>query len=312
MKFNKYSFFLYLVFHFFTKPIYCQSKKEIREQFQIKIDSLNLVIRENNENHKIEFNKILDERNDLKIHLDALKEEQSILKKKNDSLISDFKNIKIEFDKCKQKNENLLMNFRKMSDSLMVINSILNKFEVLQFRRQNDDRYASAELAIIQVSPNEIKGFIGWSAQGTSYFYIEGKFKLNSYIGKVYSIGLAQEENQELMNSIGDFEIVIKDSKLLILNQPINYPLVLGNSILPSIIDGELIHFDNQSDVYLDKNINSKILYHPKEGEPEPGFKIIEIGNLDLINGKNFIWYKIKTDKTTGWVYGEPSLYNLN
>jgi len=131
---------------------------------------------------------------------------------------------------------------------------------------------------------NEVRGYYGWAAQGSESFYFVGKKKGLKIIGKKYSF----YSNDSTACNID------------ILPKGISLISNMGKVVVPiSKIDFPIENLK----IYEEPSTTSKIILENYSSEKND-FNIVEIGQMDKIDEKVNVWYKIKNGNYEGWAFG--------
>ena len=164
--------------------------------------------------------------------------------------------------------------------------------KISSYYMEEESKFIFVDRFVLYTHGQDVIGFYGWAAQGTSEFYLIGKLKGNEIHGTKYSLD---------DSSSTKFKINISPKSIIGMS-------VIDNEVPIDTTDlfGKEDDFANTYDVYELPNKTSKIL-NSKAKLSNKGFKIIEIGkmekNNDEYNPYN-IWYKIKNNQVEGWVFG--------
>ena len=177
--------------------------------------------------------------------------------------------------------------------------------EVIVFNDFDDSKYAPTDFAVLQTTQQNLKGVIGWSAQGMNIYYIEGTLSGKSYTGDVYAL-YYENGNPSKINPVGRFELIIEDSRIVILRHPVGHNLtIISNQI--SKVYGDPSFFEG-STVFAEPNRNANVIYILPENQK---CNILEVGKLESLNGQTNLWYRIKTGNVTGWIFGDLDILSV-
>jgi hypothetical protein len=272
---NHLSSVLFILCSFF---VLSQSKKEQIEDLNFQIDSLKSTLTI----ERLDFNK---SKETLSFDLQNLQTQKEKLLVENDRLSKEIENCRLE--------NNLSVNrLKKLEDSL----SNSNKFQIISFLMNEETEIIAGPIilvdyAVLQISKNELRGFIGKAGQDEWGYFISGIVVNDSYIGDVYYIGC----ETDCESSTGKFQLKIENSNLNLSGAARGF-----HDEIP-IYNGKHIFHGN---LMSEANINSKTLMLDFSNDIENRAEILEIGNYEKINDNYDLWYKVKINGLIGWVFG--------
>ncbi len=146
-----------------------------------------------------------------------------------------------------------------------------------------------ANLIILQIDGELVKGYYGWAAQGSQELYFIGTKAGNTISGFSYNLQDKSEEN----------------FKLTILGNVVSVKSPMGQVKVPAN-NKDLFEYKNLT-VYQYPDKKSKILATDLDLEKK-GFRLIELGEMDKLDDSeesNYnVWCKIKNQTMEGWVLG--------
>jgi hypothetical protein len=282
-KFNKQKIAILLCMFFgFLSISFSQSKKEQIELLKLKYDSLSKV----NLEERTIFIKEIEK---LKLVIENNKLEKDSFLLNNDELNKQLLLYKSQIEMLESK-------IKILSDSI----SKYSTFKILSFFIQEDIEIIAGpviqvDYAVLQISDKKIKGFVGWASQGGSEYYISGNLVNGIYIGDVYCVGSVEN----CMATEGRFQLKIEDMKL-----KLSGDARVDHDVIPLYNGKHFFHGGAKTDLLMHPKIESNILKTNFVNNDEMGAEILEIGNYEKINEEYNVWYKVKIDNITGWVFG--------
>jgi hypothetical protein len=266
---------------------YSQSKKEQIELLKLKYDSLIVVT----ESERAMF---LKERETLTLNIQRINSEKETCFKKTEELNEEIKLTKRELELINKKIIQLYDSISK-SKKFNIVSFSISEIEILGAGPGYENFVKEIDYAVLQITDNAIKGYVGWASQGDGEYFISGDLVNGSFIGDVFNISCSGDCN----SFQGKFQLKIDNLKL-----KVSGDAHLNNDEIPvynglHFFQGALTNLINEplmgSKVLLSSIINS---------ENEISAEILEIGNYEKLNGEYNLWYKVKINNVTGWIFG--------
>lgn len=284
----------------FPTTYFAQNKKEQIKSLTSNNDSLSLLLTYERGVYEKEKEKlnienqglIIENKKLLNDNAGLIKETQG-LKIENKKLLEDNAGLNLEKKIFKQENLKISKDFKRFKDSILVSQEFK---QILLFKEEHiTEIYEipsfSHEFALIQITPKEIKGYIGKANyNGHDKYFISGKLLNDKYIGDAFLIGC---ETADCKTPVGKFEIKI-NKQTIELTSDFNF-----NFFNTPIYNG-LQNFEGDINLKGEPNKNSKPLLSLISETEKTDAEIKEIGPFE--NGN--LWYKVKINNVEGWLFG--------
>ena len=286
-----------ITFLILFKFAFAQSKKEQIERLTFQVDSLTSILTIERSNFKKEKETLFIDLQNLNSEKATLNTSLQILKTENAKSFSENDRLSKEIKDCKLENDLSVKRLKKLEDSL----SNSNKFHIISFLHHEETEIIAGPIilvdyVVLQISKNELKGFVGKAGQDEWGYFISGVVFNDSYIGDVYRIGC----DTDCESSIGKFQLKIDNSNLILSGEARGF-----YDEIPTYNGKHFFHGGHTGNLMNEPNINSKTLMKDIYNDDEKGAEILEIGNYEKIYDRYDLWYKVKIDGLIGWVYGD-------
>ncbi|MFN5673789.1 MAG: hypothetical protein ACK46W_01810, partial [Bacteroidota bacterium] len=171
-----------------------------------------------------------------------------------------------------------------------------NNFQILSFGYQDENsRFLETIFVILQITENNLKGFVRRTSQAESSYFISGQLLNGTYLGGMFYIGLCDDN---CLSDVNKFQLKIENLKLKLSSD--------GHFFIDEIplYNGKHYFVENQTNLLIEPKIGTKEVMTNIGNNDKIDVKIIEIGNYEKINGAYDLWYKVKINDVTGWVFG--------
>jgi len=161
-----------------------------------------------------------------------------------------------------------------------------------------EDKFIFVDRFVLYTTGQDVVGFYGSAAQGSSEYYLVGKLTGNEITGTKYSLFDSSTEK---------FTLKVSPKSISGLSNLEKTEVPVDTAAQFHTEEGVV---KQNFDIYELPNRSSKILAKEYKFENK-GFNIIEIGKMEKSNDKDYpydIWYKIKNKDFEGWVFGIISI----
>ena len=145
---------------------------------------------------------------------------------------------------------------------------------------------------LFQVQDGKLKGVISSAAQTMSEYYLDGEYKDGIFSGKQYQIGCFEDcsgSDQKIKMQLNDRNFIVPEE------------LKSFFDVVPVFKDKNFISISREIELRSEPSLNSTIFYN---SDDQVDAEIIEIGPYEKINDIHDVWYKVKINNSSAWVFG--------
>jgi len=145
---------------------------------------------------------------------------------------------------------------------------------------------------LFQIQDGRLKGIVSSAAQTMSEYYLDGEFKDGVFSGKQYQIGCFEDcsgADQKIKMQLNDKNFVVPEE------------LKSFFDVVPVFKGKNFISISRETELRAEPSFNSSIFY---SSDDQLDAEIIEIGPYEKINDTYDVWYKVKINNSSAWVFG--------
>ncbi len=145
---------------------------------------------------------------------------------------------------------------------------------------------------LFQIQDGRLKGIVSSAAQAMSEYYLDGEYKDGIFSGKQFQIGCYEDcsgADQKIKIQLNDKNFIVPEE------------LKSFFDVVPIHKGKNFITITRETELRPDPSTNSKKFYNSDE---QLDAEIIEIGPYEKINDTYDVWYKVKINNSSAWVFG--------